>query len=207
MPSPKDLPDPAIEPTTLPPPALAGRVFTTNATWEAQRVPYLVSFHREETWDSQKWVACSGHISSNRKRGFKPSLPKPRAEVWAHCILCIFCILLAMGIQTPGFLAVYKGAAKGWSQHPVWITYITLQPLGYGPEAKNSLYQIFPQSSHLSPLQGNKNLWCREMQIKTSMRYRYIPVRWLLSKSLQAINAGEGVEKREPSYTVGGNAN
>ena len=30
---------------------------------------------------------------------------------------------------------------------------------------------------------------------------------WLLSKSLQAINAGEGVQKREPSYTVGGNAN
>ena len=30
---------------------------------------------------------------------------------------------------------------------------------------------------------------------------------WLQSKSLQAINAGEGVEKREPSYTVGGNAN
>ena len=30
---------------------------------------------------------------------------------------------------------------------------------------------------------------------------------WLLSKSLQAINAGESVEKREPSYTVGGNAN
>ena len=29
----------------------------------------------------------------------------------------------------------------------------------------------------------------------------------LLSKSLQAINAGEGMEKREPSYTVGGNAN
>ena len=26
-------------------------------------------------------------------------------------------------------------------------------------------------------------------------------------KGLQAINAGEGVEKREPSYTVGGNAN
>ena len=25
--------------------------------------------------------------------------------------------------------------------------------------------------------------------------------------SLQAINAGEGVEKREPTYTVGGNAN
>ena len=30
---------------------------------------------------------------------------------------------------------------------------------------------------------------------------------WLLSKSLQAINAGEGMEKRESSYTVGGKAN
>ena len=29
---------------------------------------------------------------------------------------------------------------------------------------------------------------------------------WLLSKNLQTIYAGEGVEKREPSYTVGGNA-
>ena len=30
---------------------------------------------------------------------------------------------------------------------------------------------------------------------------------WLWSKSLQAINAREGVEKKEPSCTVGGNAN
>ena len=30
---------------------------------------------------------------------------------------------------------------------------------------------------------------------------------WLRSKSLQIINVGEGVEKREPSYIVGGNAN
>ena len=30
---------------------------------------------------------------------------------------------------------------------------------------------------------------------------------WLPSKSLQTINAGESVEKREPSYTVGGNEN
>ena len=29
----------------------------------------------------------------------------------------------------------------------------------------------------------------------------------LLSKSLQKINAREGVEKREPSYIAGGNAN
>ena len=30
---------------------------------------------------------------------------------------------------------------------------------------------------------------------------------WLLYKSLQAMNAGEGAEKREPSYSIGGNAN
>ena len=41
----------------------------------------------------------------------------------------------------------------------------------------------------------------REMQINLT------PVRMAIIKSLQTINAGEGVEKREPSYTVGGSAN
>ena len=47
----------------------------------------------------------------------------------------------------------------------------------------------------------------REMQIKTTMRYHFTTVRMAAIQSLQVINAGEGVEKREPSYTVGGNAN
>ena len=51
------------------------------------------------------------------------------------------------------------------------------------------------------------SLIIREIQIKTTMRYHFMSVRWLLSKSLQTINAGEGAEKKKPSYTVGGNAN
>ena len=42
---------------------------------------------------------------------------------------------------------------------------------------------------------------------QTQIKSQGVQSEWLRSKSLQVINAGEGVEKREPSYTVGGNAN
>ena len=47
----------------------------------------------------------------------------------------------------------------------------------------------------------------REMQIKTTVRYHLTLVRMASSKSLQIINAGEGVEKKESFYSVGGNVN
>ena len=52
----------------------------------------------------------------------------------------------------------------------------------------------------------SSSLIFREMQVKT-MRYNLTPVRMAITKSLQIIKDGEGLVKREPSYTIGGNVN
>ena len=36
---------------------------------------------------------------------------------------------------------------------------------------------------------------------------KFQSVRMAIIKNLQTVNAGEGLEKKEPSYTVGGTAN
>ena len=45
------------------------------------------------------------------------------------------------------------------------------------------------------------------LQIKTTMSYHLTLVKWLSATNKQTINAGDGVEGRELSYTVGGNVN
>ena len=51
------------------------------------------------------------------------------------------------------------------------------------------------------------SLIIREMQINTTVRYHFMPVRMAAIQKSQSINAGEGVEKRESSYTVSSHAN
>ena len=47
---PGDLPDPAIQPASSMSPALAGKFFTTSATWEARPLPpHIYVF----TWDAE----------------------------------------------------------------------------------------------------------------------------------------------------------
>ena len=60
---------------------------------------------------------------------------------------------------------------------------------------------------NITHYQRNANQNLIEVSLHASQNYNYSQQYMLLFKSLQAINAGEGVEKREPSYTVGGNAN
>ena len=51
------------------------------------------------------------------------------------------------------------------------------------------------------------SLIIREMQIETAIRYHFKRVRVAIIKRSTDNKCGEGMEKRERSYTVGGNAN
>ena len=74
-------------------------------------------------------------------------------------------------------------------------------------EAKDLNRHFSKEDIQMANKHMKTSLIIREMKIKTTMRYHFMPIRMAAIQSRQEINAGEGVEKREPPYTVGGNAN
>ena len=46
-----------------------------------------------------------------------------------------------------------------------------------------------------------------QMQFKAKIKYHFTPVRMIIFKSPQIVNAAEYVDKREPSHNVGRNVN
>jgi len=67
-PSPGDRPDPGIEPMSLESPALAGRLFTTSATWEVPISVYMflyifqIKYGTKQAKLHQQWQKSQDHM-------------------------------------------------------------------------------------------------------------------------------------------------
>ena len=61
--------------------------------------------------------------------------------------------------------------------------------------------------AHTHKKRCSTSLTIKELEIKTSMRYHLTLIRMAIIKQSTKIITGEGVEKKESSYTVGMNIN
>ena len=81
----------------------------------------------------------------------------------------------------------------------------------HNPKMGRRRKETFLQGRHTDGQKAHERcstlLIIRKMQTKTTMKYHLSLVRVAIIKSLQTIDAGEGVKKRASSYTVGRNVN
>ena len=79
-----------------------------------------------------------------------------------------------------------------------------------GKRSKYTFLHFFKESRQMAKKAQEKILNIANYQRNANENYKEVSPHWSewpAPKSLQTINAGESVEKREPSHTVCGNAN
>ena len=114
FPSPGDLPNPRMEPTSFTSPALAGGFFTTTPTWEAPTVVYI---RLNTCEDGHHYLHNTGH---------PPHHPWTSDVSWLKCQqlkfkVCIYCLLwvlphLSRSLKSlkPKSSAPLKCLCKSW---------------------------------------------------------------------------------------------
>ena len=139
------------------------------------------------------WSVCKCHSLEINVRGGGGNR---NSLTWVPALAAIFSALMEMITKCLGIISVVSVHAG------ITDEVITALDLRDG--------QVFVKWPREKPEPQNTD-WHHSLSEKCKSKSLWGTIsrqsEWLQSKSLQAINAGEGVEKRGPSYTVGGNAN
>ena len=172
-PPPGYLPDPVIEPATLASPALAGRFFTTSATWEEWDLIKLKTFAQQRKLSKMKRLPSEWEkIIENEitDKGLTSKIYK-----------------LLMQLNTRKTNNPIKMRTEDLNRH-------------FSKEDTQMANKHMKRYSRLHSLLEK----CKSKLQLGMISHR---LEWPSLKCLLTVNAGEVVEKRKPSCTVGGNAN